>query len=158
MFTDLEQPRPKPDTKPPNQLIEVAVDGKIQLFETQSVEAGPAEEAIISYTDPEAMSYSTETSGATEYINLDTGAGGGWQSSTSLDPCSAMGTGTYYAPMTGGQGGAGVRYTGPIEISYPTNVLYPPPPSEAGPDNHNILIQRAPTRGGRKEGKTGANR
>ena len=56
------------------------------------------------------------------------------------------------------QGGAGVRYTGPIEISYPTNVLYPPPPSEAGPDNHNILIQRAPTRGGRKEGKTGANR
>ena len=158
VFTDLEQPRPKPEAKPPNQMIEVLVDGKIQIFEIQSVEAGPAEDAIISYTDPETMSYNTETSGVTEYINLDTGPGGqgAWQSSTSLDPCSAMDTGAYYDPMV--QNGGGVRYTGPIEISYPTNVLYPPPPSEAGPDNHNILIQRAPTRGGRKEGKTGANR
>ena len=39
VFTDLEQPRPKPDTKPPNQMIEVLVDGKIQIFEIQSVEA-----------------------------------------------------------------------------------------------------------------------
>ena len=44
VFTDLEQPRPKADAKPPNQMIEVLVDGKIQIFEIQSVEAGPAEE------------------------------------------------------------------------------------------------------------------
>ena len=157
VFTDLEQPRPKADAKPPNQMIEVLVDGKIQIFEIQSVEAGPAEEGIISYAEAESLNYSTET--GAEYINLDTGAGhGAWQSSTSLEPCSAMDPGAYYDPMTGAQSAAPARYTGPIEISYPTNVLYPPPPSEAGPDNHNILIQRAPTRGGRKEGKTGANR
>ena len=53
-----------------------------------------------------------------------------------------------------------VQYAGPaIDISYP--VLYPPPPSAPGPeDTMNILIQRVPTRGFKKdkEAKTGANR
>ena len=52
-----------------------------------------------------------------------------------------------------------VEYTGPIDISYP--VLYPPPPAAGDPaDTHNILIQRVPTRGFRKdrESRTGANR
>ena len=53
-----------------------------------------------------------------------------------------------------------VQYSGPaIDISYP--VLYPPPPSAPGPeDTMNILIQRVPTRGFKKdkEAKTGANR
>merc|ERR1712106_1312793 len=46
-----------------------------------------------------------------------------------------------------------------IDVSYP--VLYPPPPSNGEPgDTHNILIQRVPTRGAKKdrESKTGANR
>ena len=53
-----------------------------------------------------------------------------------------------------------VQYAGPaIDISYP--VLYPPPPSAPAPeDTMNILIQRVPTRGFKKdkEAKTGANR
>ena len=53
-----------------------------------------------------------------------------------------------------------VQYAGPaIDISYP--VLYPPPPSAPAPEETmNILIQRVPTRGFKKdkEAKTGANR
>jgi len=52
-----------------------------------------------------------------------------------------------------------LEYMGPIDISYP--VLYPPPPSAGDPsDTDNILIQRVPTHGCRKdrECKTGANR
>ena len=140
------------------------------------------DDGIINYTDTELVPYTAEA----EYINLDTGGtltlkelldtflfalklqkalihlcslgmnqqhSGQWQSSTNLD-MSMDTSNTYYTDMTV----QGPRYTGPIEISYPTNVLYPPPPTEVGGENHNILIQRAPTRGGRKEGKTGANR
>ena len=53
-----------------------------------------------------------------------------------------------------------MQYAGPaIDISYP--VLYPPPPSAPAPEETmNILIQRVPTRGFKKdkEAKTGANR
>merc|ERR1719244_496162 len=70
-----------------------------------------------------------------------------------------MDTTSFYPEMGSISNTPPVRYTGPIDISYP--VLYPPPPTadEAG-DNHNILIQRMPTRGFKKdrESKTGANR
>ena len=161
VYTDLEQPRKE---KPPNQVIEVVVDGKVQIFEIQPVEANIGDDGVISYTtDAEMTPYTTEP----EYINLDTATHTGsnmshWQTSTSLDPCSmdqiSSTTSSYYDMSSANVPAQGVRYTGPIEISYPTNVLYPPPPAEGGVDNHNILIQRAPTRGGRKEGKTGANR
>ena len=148
-----------------NQVIEVMVDGKIQIFEIQPVEASLSEEGMISYStaDSESMTgqYSAG-SGEPEYINLDTSTSHAnmtnWQAATTTMDCSidqiSSTTPNYYPDIAPGQ-----RYTGPIEISYPANVLYPPPPSEmAGADNHNILIQRAPTRGNRKEGKTGANR
>ena len=172
VFSDIPEPPPRKE-KPQNQVIEVMVDGKIQIFEIQPVEATMGDDGIISYTDPDTMTpYTSEA----EYINLDTSTGhqhhaasnphlvgGHWQSQTSMEAAcmtdQISSTTHYYTPapsdITVSSGG---RYTGPIEISYPTNVLYPPPPSEAGHDTHNILIQRAPTRGGRKEGKTGANR
>lgn len=56
-------------------------------------------------------------------------------------------------------GEATIQYAGPIDVSYP--VLYPPPPTNGDPsDMHNILIQRVPTRGFKKDrdAKTGANR
>ena len=151
VFTELEQPRRDPAKPPSNQVIEVLVDGKIQIFEIQPVDvATVVDDGIINYGEEAMTPYSTEP----EYINLDasTGhAGMPWQTNTSLEPCSLEQS---YYPHPEQQ-----RYTGPIEISYPSNVLYPPPPPEANHhDNHNILIQRAPTRGGRKEGKTGANR
>ena len=152
-----------------NQVIEVMVDGKIQIFEIQPVEASLNEEGMISYStaDSEAMtgqysSAGTVGTGEPEYINLDTSTShanmSSWPATNASMDCSidqiSSTTPNYYPDIAPGQ-----RYTGPIEISYPANVLYPPPPSEmAGADNHNILIQRAPTRGNRKEGKTGANR
>jgi len=154
VFTEHHETRK--EDKPPNQIIEVLVEGKIQLIEIQPVAEGAmVDDGIISYTDTELVPYTADA----EYINLDTGGmnqqhSGQWQSSTNLD-MSMDTSNTYYTDMSSVQG---PRYTGPIEISYPTNVLYPPPPTEVGADNHNILIQRAPTRGGRKEGKTGANR
>jgi len=150
VFTDLEQTRREPVKPPANQVIEVLVDGKIQIFEIQPVDvATVVDDGIINYSEEGMNPYSTEP----EYINLDNSSQNNisWQTNTNLDPCSL--DQSYYTHTDSG------RYTGPIEISYPSNVLYPPPPPEAGQqDNHNILIQRAPTRGGRKEGKTGANR
>ena len=149
VFTELEQPRRDPVKPSSNQVIEVLVDGKIQIFEIQPVDvAAVVDDGIINYGEEGMTPYTTEP----EFINLDTSTGNTgmpWQTNTNLDPCSL--DQTYYAHPE-------QRYTGPIEISYPSNVLYPPPPPEANHDNHNILIQRAPTRGGRKEGKTGANR
>ena len=149
VFTELEQPRRDPVKPPTNQVIEVLVDGKIQIFEIQPVDvATVVDDGIINYGEEGLTPYTTEP----EYINLDNSTGTTglpWQTNTNLDPCSL--DQTYYSQPE-------QRYTGPIEISYPSNVLYPPPPPEANHDNHNILIQRAPTRGGRKEGKTGANR
>ena len=62
-----------------NQVIEVMVDGKIQIFEIQPVEASLNEEGMISYStaDSEAMtgqysSAGTVGTGEPEYINLDT--------------------------------------------------------------------------------------
>ena len=150
VFTELEQPRRDPVKPPTNQVIEVLVDGKIQIFEIQPVDvATVVDDGIINYSEEGMNPYSTEP----EYINLDNSSQNNisWQTNTNLDPCSL--DQSYYTHTDSG------RYTGPIEISYPSNVLYHPPPPEAGQqDNHNILIQRAPTRGGRKEGKTGANR
>ena len=151
VFTELDQPRREPVKPATNQVIEVLVDGKIQIFEIQPVDvATVVDDGIINYSEEAMPPYSTEP----EYINLDTSSQStniSWQTNTNLDPCSL--DPSYYPHSDPG------RYSGPIEISYPTNVLYPPPPPEAGhQDNHNILIQRAPTRGGRKEGKTGANR
>ena len=149
VFTELEQPRRDPAKPPNNQVIEVLVDGKIQIFEIQPVDvATVVDDGIINYGEEAMTPYNAEP----EYINLDTSTGQAgipWQTNTTLEPCSLEQS--YYPQPE-------QRYTGPIEISYPSNVLYPPPPPEANHDNHNILIQRAPTRGGRKEGKTGANR
>ena len=175
VFTELEQRRDEKQAASSSnttaggqpgqsQVIEVMVDGKIQIFEIQPVEASLHEEGMISYStaDSEAMTQYSGGAGEPEYINLDTSTShanmSNWQATTTTMDCSidqiSSTTPNYYPDNAPGQ-----RYTGPIEISYPANVLYPPPPSEmAGADNHNILIQRAPTRGNRKEGKTGANR
>ena len=126
VFSDLEQPRrsgggEQEAEKPGNQVteclvtrmrmmtprlvqvIEVLVDGKIQIFEIQPVETGSLEpglgeeSAIISYTAEAAdtvAAYSSDT--AAEYINLDTAHHHHqWQ-----EGCSALEGGHYYTDMT----------------------------------------------------------
>ena len=157
VFSDLEQPRrsgggEQEAEKPGNQVteclvtrrmmmmtprlvqvIEVLVDGKIQIFEIQPVEAGSLgpglgeESAIISYTAEAAdtvAAYSSDT--AAEYINLDTAHHHHqWQ-----EGCSALEGGHYYTDMTPVPPPAPShapshahhsRYTGPIGGSHDAN-------------------------------------
>ena len=155
VFSDLEQPRrsgggEQEAEKPGNQVteclvtrrmmtprlvqvIEVLVDGKIQIFEIQPVEAGSLESglgeesAIISYTAEAAdtvAAYSSDA--AAEYINLDTAHHHHqWQ-----EGCSALEGGHYYTDMTPVPPPAPShapshahhsRYTGPIGGSHDAN-------------------------------------
>ena len=67
MFTELEQGRRE---KPQNQVIEVMVDGKIQIFEIQPVEASLQPDNMINYAESENINQFS--SSEPEYINLDT--------------------------------------------------------------------------------------
>jgi len=188
VFTDLEQAQQLPESSGSNQVIEVLVDGKIQVYEIQPAEVVGMEEGVSNYNivhlnsaDSSLPSFnriSDENPG--EYVNLDNPepvssshnpiSNTMWQSSTSVDNSNmtytlkdeqgyTLDTTNYYPDMASLPSTPPVRYSGPIDISYP--VLYPPPPSSGDPgDNHNILIQRVPTRGFKKdrEAKTGANR
>lgn len=188
VFTDLEQAQQLPEPTGSNQVIEVLVDGKIQVYEIQPAEVVGMEEGVSNYnivhlnsSDSSLPSFnriSDENSG--EYVNLDNSepvtsshnpiTNPMWQTTTSMDTSNMtyslkdeqgypMDTTTYYPDMGSLSSTTPVRYSGPIDISYP--VLYPPPPSTDDlSDNHNILIQRVPTRGFKKdrEAKTGANR
>jgi len=161
VYTELEQSRAgvKPDNthnnnnnnnNNSNQVIEVLVDGKIQIFEIQPAEVSTVGDTA-GITSYDVTPFSGEQS---DYMALEQ-PGLGWQTNittTSMDPCALDTSTAFYSDLT-----PAVKYTGPIDISFP--VLYPPPPSQDElAENHNILIQRAPTRGSRKEGKTGANR
>jgi len=188
VFTDLEQAQQQPDPAATNQVIEVLVDGKIQVYEIQPAEVVGMEEGVSNYNivhlnsnDSSLPSFNRindESSG--DFVNLDNPEPVSssndainntmWPTTTSMDNSNmtyalkdeqsySMDTTTYYPDMGALSSTNPVRYSGPIDISYP--VLYPPPPStEDLGDNHNILIQRVPTRGFKKdrESKTGANR
>lgn len=187
IFTQLAQVRELPGS---GQVAEVLVDGKIQVYEIQTANGIGSEEGESDYSivhlNPGDLSLPSfhrivgDNPSERKYCkvnNVETSTPGQitiWQPSTSIansplyelqDPSTEqryqLEPANYnpeIQPLTTQQT-IQVEYTGPIDISYP--VLYPPPPSAGDPsDTQNILIQRLPTRGCRKdrESKTGANR
>jgi len=187
VFTDLEQAQQHPEPPGSNQVIEVLVDGKIQVYEIQPAEVVGMEEGVSNYnivhlnsSDPSLPAFNRlGDDNPGEYVNLDNPepvssshpiSNNMWQPTSAMDTSSMtytlkdeqtynLDTTTYYPDMANLQNKQSVPYSGPIDISYP--VLYPPPPSAGEPgDTHNILIQRVPTRGFKKdrEAKTGASR
>ena len=179
VFTDMEQVQHQSQQGESNQVIEVLVDGKIQVYEIQPAEVVGMDEGMRNYnivnlssSDPALPAFNgigEENPG--EYVNLDIPESisssqdmnnSPWQSNAAIDHSGiayAMETTTFYPTMGDVPNTQHGRYSGPIDISYP--VLYPPPPTSGDPDeSHNILIQRVPTRGYKKdrEAKTGANR
>jgi len=188
ILTELGQMRELPGQA--GHVAEVLVDGKIQVFEIQQTEVVGMEEGESDYSvvhlGPETQGLPAfhrivgeDETGTRQYCSLEAmepvTSSSIWNPSVSQaitsplyeiqDPSTEQRyqmeppeQGQNYSvniPLT-----TDVQYAGPaIDISYP--VLYPPPPSAPGPeDTMNILIQRVPTRGFKKdkEAKTGANR
>ena len=169
VLTNLDKMDLMPE-KAPKQVIEVVVDGQVQVYEIQ-----PADEISSSYS---TSFYPNGEEVPRDYCNLDNGNeqfsfNSTWNENTSLhnsgtsaysikeEPNYTLDAPSYNHDMLGMPDTIQTQmpYTGPIEISYPG--VYPPPPPPANPmDNSNILLQRVHTRRsrGNTEAKTGANR
>lgn len=186
ILTELGQMRELPGQA--GQVAEVLVDGKIQVFEIQQTEVGVEEgesDYSIVHLSPGEVGLPAfhrivgEAEEGKQYCSLESlepvSSSSLWHTNTSHSMDSPLyelqdpSTEQRYQmepPEQSQNYGTNLSipgnapYTGPpIDISYP--VLYPPPPSAGNPeDTLNILIQRVPTRGFKKdrEVKTGANR
>ena len=161
LFTNLDQFNSN-SMKAPKQVIEVVVDGQVQVYEIQPsdvVESNPITSSACSpafYPTIEETSMDLENHQYPMMENCSWDQSSNSSYSIAPDTTYTMNTSTIY------QNNIQHHNTYHVDTPYqPTmGVMYPPPPTEDTRDNSNILLQRVHTRRSNRdhEAKTGANR